>query len=301
MTHSREPGANTTPVSSPMPPSDRPILITGASSGIGLVTARACAAAGMPVALAARRTDRLDQAVGEIARLGGRAVAIACDVANPDDCRRAVDTCTERLGPLHAVFANAGYGIQQPALDTTDQDARRIFDVNFFGTLSTVRAAVEAFRRQPAPPDNSPRGRVLICSSCLARMPAYHHALYTATKAAQHHLAATLRAELEPEAIAVTSVHPVGTRTEFFDTAAYSGKNQPGAMTSQSPDRLMQNPEQVAARIVRCLMKPRPEPEIWPGATGLGIRLLAAAQTAIPALTTLTLRSMRSRTRAAQR
>lgn len=280
---------NTTPA--------RAILITGASSGIGLATARACAAAGMSVMLAARRVDRLESAARGIESAGGHAATVACDVAKTGDCRRAVDACVQRFGAIHAVFANAGYGIQKAALDSDEAEARAIFDVNFFGTLEVVRAAVDAMRRGAATSDGGPRGRVLICSSCLGRMPAYHHALYTATKAAQHHLAACLRAELEPEGIAVTSVHPVGTRTEFFEISAYSGGAGAGAMVSQSPAWMMQAPEVVARRIVRCLGKTRPEAEIWPGAAGLAVRLLAAAQTAAPVLLSTTLRGMRSKAR----
>ena len=67
-----------------------PILITGASSGIGRATALACARAGMPVAAAARRADRLHDLVSEIEASGGRAVAVECDVADQGACERAI-------------------------------------------------------------------------------------------------------------------------------------------------------------------------------------------------------------------
>src|SRR4051812_42586613 len=105
-----------------MPPIDlsgKSIAITGASSGIGRATALACAAAGMPVALGARRVDKLKAAVDEITAKGGRAIAVPTDVTSPDDCRRLLDTAVAELGPLYAVFANAGYGIEKPMVRTS--------------------------------------------------------------------------------------------------------------------------------------------------------------------------------------
>src|SRR5690606_27053092 len=94
----------------------RPIAITGASSGI------ACADAGMPVAVGARRADRLEQLVAEITARGGRAVAVTMDVARPDDGRRLVERAVEAFGSLYAVFANAGVGLHKPIHHTTDDE-----------------------------------------------------------------------------------------------------------------------------------------------------------------------------------
>src|SRR6187401_3636157 len=93
---------------------DRPIAITGASSGIGRATAFACAAAGMPVVLGARRVEKLQAAVEEIRRAGGKAVAVGMDVDRPEDCRTLVDRTAAEFGSIYAVFANAGYGLERP-------------------------------------------------------------------------------------------------------------------------------------------------------------------------------------------
>lgn len=252
----------------------KPILITGASSGIGRATALACAKAGMPVALAARRADRLREAVGEIERAGGTAIAVECDVADETQCAAAVEACVARFGGIHAVFANAGYGEDRPVHESSDADVRRMFEVNFFGTLSIVRAALVPMQR-------AGRGHLLICSSCLARMPVPRHGVYCATKAAQHHVARAMRIELAPSGIDVTSVHPIGTRTEFFDVA-----RRPGAMKPMVDPRspFMQDAGFVADRIVRCLRRERPESEVWPGVSAVLLRAAMAGLTAWPVL-----------------
>lgn len=249
-----------------------PIVITGASSGIGRATAVACARAGMPVLACARRGPRLEALVKEIESAGGRAAAIECDVAVEADCDRAVTACIERFGAVYAVFANAGYGIEKPFHETSPDEMRRIFDVNFFGSLNIIRAALPHMRA-------ARRGHILICSSCLARMPMTFFGAYSATKAAQHHAARSMRAELAPEAITVTSVHPVGTRTEFFEVASAGGH----ALSNNSPELFMQSPEFVADLIVRKLRRAGRGfgggAELWPGAAGLFIRWIMALMT----------------------
>lgn len=250
-----------------------PILITGASSGIGRATALACARAGMPVAVAARRADRLHDLVSEIEASGGRAVAIECDVADAGACGHAVAACVEQFGSIYAAFANAGYGTDSFVHTMSDSELRRMFEVNFFGTMSIARAAWEWMI--PAG-----RGHILICSSCLARFPVPGFGAYCATKAAQHHMARAMRAELHPLGIEVSSIHPIGTKTEFFDVA----KTPDGViLDSRSSEPFMQTADFVASRIVNCLRKPRAE--VWPGVNGKLVRIGMAVAAATPGLT----------------
>src|SRR5258705_7257353 len=101
----------------------------------------------------------------------------------------------------------------------TDAGLRAILECNFFGTMHTVRAALEPMRRNPPAADGI-RGHILICSSCLAKMPVPLNGAYSATKAAQNHVGRAMRLELAGEGIAVSTVHPVGTTTEFFEEMA---------------------------------------------------------------------------------
>jgi short-subunit dehydrogenase len=248
----------------------KPIAITGASSGIGRATALACARAGMPVAVMARREDKLRSLVREIEALGGRAVALVGSVDKPDDCERLIARTIEAFGSIHAVFANAGYGLERPIHEMSDADMRAIFETNFFGTLSTTRPAVRAMLAAGS-------GHVLICSSCLSKFGTAYHGAYSATKAAQNHIARAMNIELAARRIRVSSVHPVGTKTEFFETARI---NSGGAtMLDNSPGAFMQSPDRVARAIVACLRRPRSE--VW---TSLPARLFFGLVTMFPAL-----------------
>lgn len=248
----------------------KPIAITGASSGIGRATAIACAAAGMPVALAARRIEKLGSAVREITSAGGRAIAVQTDVDTPEDCRRLVARTIAEFGSIYAVFANAGYGLERPVAQTTDAELRAIFETNFFGTINTIRPALEVML--PAR-----TGHILVCSSCLAKIGTPFVGAYSATKAAQDHIARAMRAELNGTGVAVSSVHPVGTLTEFFERKT----EESGRPVLSSPPRaFMQPPEKVARAVVRRLRKGRGA-EVW---TSIPTRLIFASLNAFPGL-----------------
>ncbi|MBS0195265.1 MAG: SDR family NAD(P)-dependent oxidoreductase [Planctomycetes bacterium] len=251
--------------------SGKPIAITGASSGIGLATALLCARAGMPVVLAARREDRLADAVKQITAQGGKAIAVACDVAEEADCRRVVATTVEKFGSVYAVFANAGYGIEGPVHETTDFDLRRIFEVNFWGSMSLARAALDYMI-----PARS--GHILMCSSCVSKIGLPYFAPYSATKAAQDHFSRAMRVELAPLGVRVSSIHPIGTATEFFDTATRNSAKP--AMVAHTSPWLRQSADQVAKAVVKCLRNPKGE--VWTSAlTRFGIGL----STIVPGLT----------------
>jgi NAD(P)-dependent dehydrogenase (short-subunit alcohol dehydrogenase family) len=264
---------------------DRPIAITGASSGIGAATAIACAAAGMPVTIAARRVDKLETLAARIRASGGRVLPLACDVTDPAQCRAVVDRTVGEFGSIYAVFANAGYGEERSLLEMPDADVRAMFEANFFGSLNVVRPAAEHMLR----PGRWGGGHILICSSCLARMAIPFYGVYCATKASQLLVGRAMAIELEPRGVRVSTVHPVGTKTEFFDTAAARSPGR-SPLTSHSADRFMQTPEFVASRIVRCLRRPRAE--VWPGLTGKAVRLGMSICTAFPGVENFVLRRM---------
>ncbi len=246
----------------------RVIAISGASSGIGAATAIACAQAGMDVAIGARREDRLAEVAAQIEKAGRSAMTFACDVDRDDDVAQFIEQTAAKTGRLDAVFANAGVGQYGPVADATNAEARSIFETNFFGTLRVIRAAVPIMRTQG-------RGHVLICSSAVSEIGLPMYGLYCATKAAQDSIASSMRAELADEGIDVSSVHPVGTRTEFYD-ATQQRSGTPDA-TFNTPSSLMQTSQQVAATVVKCLR--RPKPEVWPQ---VGARFGLAIVTAFP-------------------
>lgn len=270
----------------------KPIVITGASSGIGAATALACARAGMPVVVGARRKERLEDLCRTIERAGGSARAMELDVRDAAACRAMVDLCVREFGSIYGVYANAGYGEEVGAIEMTDAAVRDMFEVNFFGSLNIIRPAVEAMGPVAGEGGRGWRGHVLICSSCLAQLPIPYYSVYSATKAAQHHLGRAMKLELEGARIAVTTIHPVGTKTEFFTTverrSVANGKQS--KLLSHSPELFMQTPEFVARKTVRALR--RPHSELWPGLMGNFTRFGMSVLTMWPGLGDMVLRGM---------
>jgi NADP-dependent 3-hydroxy acid dehydrogenase YdfG len=249
---------------------NKAIVITGASSGIGRATAVGCARAGMRLVVAARRADRLEALVAEIASQGGTAHPFVVDVRDAGACEGMIAFAIEQLGACDAVFANAGVTLGEATHSIPDADLREIFDINLFGSMNAVRPAIGHMLERGS-------GHVLFCSSCLSMLSLPNRGAYTATKAAQHHLARAMRAELHGTGVRVSSVHPIGTRTEFFDAAGLRhGDNQ----APSPPGWMMQSPERVARAVVGCLG--RPKPEVWTSHTA---RVAMSLSNAAPRLT----------------
>jgi short-subunit dehydrogenase len=256
----------------------KPIAITGASSGIGAATALACAEAGMPVAMGARRTDQLERLAQQIRAKGGRAAVVTMDVTDPAGCEALVRACVKEFGSIYSIYANAGYGLESTVEDTSDEAMRRIFEVNFFGTLNAIRPAIPLLKRAKA-------GHVLICSSCIAKLSVPYYAAYSATKAAQAHVGRAMNLELEPFGIRTSIVCPVGTKTEFFDKV----KTETGGsrLVEHTPKHAMQAADVVARATVRCLRRPRAE--VW---TSTWTRIGMAICSAFPGIEHRVLRKM---------
>lgn len=261
------------------------ILITGAGSGIGRATALACAREGMSVLAMGRRMEPLRALAEEAGRLrdasgapAGRIVPFAGDVTSEAACAGAVEACRAEFGGVYAAFANAGYGVEQAVHEMSDRELRDIFECNFFGTMHTLRPAIPLMLE-------AGRGHVIICSSCVSKFTLPFYGAYSATKAAQNHVARAMRLELAPQGIAVSSVHPVGTRTEFFDVV--QRKSEAAKLVSHGPDWVLQRPERVARAIVRCLRRPRAE--VW---TSWPVRLGMAMAMPFPGVSDLVIRRM---------
>ena len=229
------------------------VVITGASAGIGAALAEELAARGATLVLAARRLDRLEALN---ARLGGGHLCVAADVARPQDCERLVAAAADRFGRIDTLVCNAGYGILRPVHETTAEQMRDIFQTNVFGTADCVRAAVPHMLRQEP---RRWRGQVVIVSSAVARRAIPLFGAYSATKAAQLSLAEAMRVELRPARIAVTSVHPIGTDTEFGDAASARAG---GGRIARIRGEVRQSAQEVARAMARAIENP--VAEVWP-------------------------------------
>lgn len=269
--------------------SGRAIAITGASSGIGEALAIECAKAGMKVAIGARRVDRLNALAKRLSDHGGTVMVCEVDVRNAPACEAFIARAWEEIGPLYAVCANAGYGLEKPFSSLSDAELRDIYEVNFFGSVNVVRPAVERMLKLPwKPGDRVPRGHVLWVASCLSKMTIPFYGAYSGTKAAQAHLGRSMRLELAPLGVRVSTVHPISTRTEFFETAKDLSKAK--ALTNHAPAFFTQDACVVARRTVACLRRDRPE--VWPGWKGGVVRLGMAINTLFPRLADFTTRGI---------
>lgn len=252
-----------------------PIAITGAGTGIGRATAIACARAGMPVALTGRREEPLREVEETITRAGGRALVLPTDVADAQAAARFIAQTIQAFGDMYAVFANAGYGLRGPVHQLSDQVIRDIFETNFWGSLNIIRPALAHMLEHRA--TQAHRGHLLMCSSCLSKIGAPLTAPYSASKALQDHFGRAMRHELAPQRVHVSTVHPIGTRTEFIEAA---NRVSGGAGKSLPPPQAFTQPaERVARAVLACLRKPRGE--VWTSHT---VRLAFAAATAFPHL-----------------
>ncbi|HVC19440.1 MAG TPA: SDR family NAD(P)-dependent oxidoreductase [Vicinamibacterales bacterium] len=226
---------------------DKVVVITGASAGIGEATAMELAGGGAAVVLAARRQDRLDALAGRITGAGGRALAVATDVASEPDVRALIDRTIAEYGRLDVLICNAGFGVKGTLEEHSHEMMRRLLDVNFMGTFFAARAALPIFRQ-------AGRGHLIFVSSIVGRRGAPFLGGYAATKFAQVGLAEALRAELAGSGIHVSVICPVATDTEF---SAVMQQHSPGRKIGWVGPQ--QSAEQVARAIAACVRHPRPE------------------------------------------
>ena len=196
-----------------LPLQEQVVVITGASSGIGLVTAKQAAARGARVLLAARNETDLERAVDEIRRRGGRAVHVVADVAEPEQVEGIANSAIREFGQVDTWVNNAAVSMYGRTTELSVADMRRQMDVNYWGQVYGARAAVRHMRR---------RGGALInVASALADRAIPLQGNYCAAKHAVKAFTDALRMELEEEGvpIAVTLVKPASIDTPFFEKA----------------------------------------------------------------------------------
>ncbi|MFM9972050.1 MAG: SDR family NAD(P)-dependent oxidoreductase, partial [Burkholderiales bacterium] len=189
----------------------RVALVTGASSGLGRHFAKTLAREGAVVALAARRIERLSEAVAEIEAAGGQAIAVAMDVGERASIVAALDTVIATLGVPQILVNNAGVSDTKRALEYSDADWSRIVGTNLTGAWmvaqETARCMVEA----------KVAGSIINITSILANRVAGGVSPYIAAKAGLKHLTQALALELARHDIRVNSIAPGYIVTELND------------------------------------------------------------------------------------
>jgi NAD(P)-dependent dehydrogenase (short-subunit alcohol dehydrogenase family) len=187
------------------------VVITGASAGVGRATARAFAQRGADIALIARGEDGLTAAREEVEREGGRAIAIAADVADPQAMLDAAERTERELGPIDIWVNNAMTSVFAPFTDIEPDEFRRVTDVTYHGYVNGTRAALRHMR----PRD---KGVIVMVGSALAYRSIPLQSAYCGAKAAIVGFTDSLRAELlyEKSNIKLTAVHLPAHNTPQF-------------------------------------------------------------------------------------
>jgi short-subunit dehydrogenase len=257
------------------------VVITGASAGIGKALAEELNHRGARLALSARRVDRLE----ELNRaLGGKHLVVQADVARRDECEALIEKAIAHFGRIDTLVCNAGFGVYIPVADTSPTEVRRLFETNVYGTTDCIHAAVPHMRKQD--PRDGFRGQIMIVSSAAARRTPPYLGIYGATKAAQLMLAEAMRVELRDAKIAVTSVHPIMTKTEFGRVAESASK----VKIPEDRRATSQSAEHVAHTMVRAIEDPKPE--VWPSRPS---RWALSLATLLPGTTDRLLRKFRQK------
>ena len=217
--------------------SNKVVLITGASSGIGRGLARALGQRGARLGLVARRTDLLAEVVNEIEQGSGQALALAADVQDAAGMKEAADRLRARFGPIDILIANAGIGTTTDAAELDATEVARIFGVNVVGAASSVQAVV---------PDMVSRGsgHLVAISSLAGYRGIPKSASYGASKAALSLFFESLRLDLKPRGIDVTIIHP-----GFIKTPLTAGRE------SQMP--FLMELDYAVDKIIRAIEKKR--------------------------------------------
>lgn len=222
------------------------VVITGASSGIGWHLALQLANEQAEIVVCARREERLAKLKNEIESSGGKCIAVAGDVTDPQSRARLLETCETQLGGLDILINNAGIGAMGRFDEANEKRLREIFEVNFFAITEMIRESHALLKRGNAP-------MIVNISSVLGHRATPLKSEYCASKFALHGFSDSIRAELTKDNIDLLLVSPSTTDSEFFDSAIEDKTGKNWKRGSAMP------PEVVAAKTIRAIKKGKHE------------------------------------------
>jgi short-subunit dehydrogenase len=220
------------------------IVITGASSGIGLATARAAAAAGAKVVMAARSEDTLERIAAEIAEDGGTAIAVTADVAEKADLERLALRAIEQFGQIDTWVNDAGLSIYGRLDEVDEADSRRLFDINFWGVVNGSLIALRHLKTNG--------GALINVGSEVSEAVIPLQGMYSASKHAVKGFTDALRVEIEDidEApVTITLIQPTAVDTPYPQHAKNYLDKEPKLPSPQI------DPEAVAKAILEAATK----------------------------------------------
>ena len=227
------------------PLNEQVIVITGASSGIGLATAETAAAKGAKVVIAARSEETSMDIVDRIVANGGEALFVACDVSDREQVEEVAAAAVEHFGRIDTWVNNAGQGMYGRLDEVTEEDSRRLFDINFWGVVNGSLAALPHLKKQG--------GALINIGSEVSDAYVPLLGMYVASKHAVKGFNDTLRVEIEDvdqAPISITLIQPTATDTPFPQHARnYQDKE---AKLPEPQD----DPQHVADAILEAAVKP---------------------------------------------
>lgn len=218
----------------------RVVIVTGASSGLGVAFAKAAAEAGADVVLAARRVDKLAQTAELIDSVGGRSITVATDVVDPDQCTAMVEAAVAEFGKVDVLINNAGVGTAYPATRETPEQFRSVIDINLNGSYWAAQACGRVM---------APGSSIVNISSILGLTTAgLPQAAYSASKSAIIGLTRDLAQQWGArKGIRVNAIAPGFFQSEMTDSY------QPGYLDSMAPRMILGrkgDPEELAATAI---------------------------------------------------
>lgn len=214
------------------------IVITGASSGIGLTTARSAAKKGAKLVLASRNKEALDDIAQQIKNEGGAAISVVADVGRREDLQKVADAAIKQFGGFDTWVNNAGVSIYGRLEEVSDEDSHRLFDTNFWGVVYGSLIAAKHLKNKG--------GAIINLGSVLSDVSIPLQGMYSATKHAVKGFTDALRIELEEEDadVSVTLIKPSAINTPYAEHA----KNYTGHELTLPPP--VYDPKEVASAIL---------------------------------------------------
>jgi NAD(P)-dependent dehydrogenase (short-subunit alcohol dehydrogenase family) len=242
------------------PLNEQVVVVTGASSGIGRETARHFGRAGAQVVLAARNEQALLEAAIEIELAGGKALAVPTDVSDAEQVRHLARTAVEKYGRIDTWVNNAGISVYATADETTEEEAQRVMQVNFFGIVNGVNAVLPYMKAQGG-------GTIINVGSVESKRALPLQAVYAASKHAVRGYTDALRMEQmhARTGVKVTLIMPSGINTPLFDHA----RSKTGLKPRPVPP--VYEPDLVARSIVSAAASPQRDITVGGGGFMLGL------------------------------
>jgi NAD(P)-dependent dehydrogenase (short-subunit alcohol dehydrogenase family) len=219
------------------------VLVTGGTSGIGKATAVAFAEAGAKVVITGRREKEGAEVVSEITKTGGTAAFVRADVAKDVDVQKAVDFVLSTHGRLDVAFNNAGVEVGGPLDQVTEEQYRRAFDINVWGVLNSMKHEIAAMLKTGG-------GAIVNTSSIAGHIGLAQSSIYAATKHAVEGLTKAVAVEFAKQGIRVNSVAPGSIDTDMVDRFVGKEGDQRNWLRSLHPVGRFGTSEEIAAAVL---------------------------------------------------